>query len=195
MTRTKRIVTTSGLAVAALVTSSAPAGAEVLEHGRESFINIEVIDDYCDLPGFPDLTVHREQRFEFTFLARSQGPDGLVYFADHIRFTTVRTNVANGKTVTTKGRFLTKDVKVTDNGDGTLTVRVATTGSDQTVNSAGKLVQNESGRTVFEVLIDHHGTPADPSDDEEIEFLGVTQDNFHIKPDRDFCEIVHENLA
>ena len=95
-----------------------------------------MIDDYCDLPGFPDLTVNREQRIETSSLVHS-GPDGLVYAVDHVRFTTVRTNVANGKTVTTKGRYTTRDAKVTDNGDGTFTVLAASTGSDQSYNSAG----------------------------------------------------------
>jgi hypothetical protein len=188
----KGVVTASAVAVAAFVLPATQVAAEPLEHDHYSDVNIEVIEDYCDLPGFPDLTVLREQRFDGQILAQSRGPDGFAYWADHLRFVTVRTNVANGKTLTSEGQYNTTDQKVIDNGDGTLTIRMAITGSDHSYDSAGTFVHRIAGHLDFEVVIDHNGTP-DPSDDEFIETL--TKAVGHDSDSRDFCLIVHENLA
>jgi hypothetical protein len=195
VTRKQNIVTTSGLALAAIVTTAAPVQAAPLEHEHFSDTNIEVIEDYCDLPGFTDLTVLREQYFDGQFLVKTQGADGLVYGMDHVSFVTVRTNVANGKSITTEGQYNNRDQRVTDNGDGTLTIRSAFAGSDQSYDTTGDVVQRTAGHSVFEVLVDHGGTPTDPSDDEFLEFLGVTMEVGHNSDTRDFCEIVHENLT
>jgi hypothetical protein len=191
----KGIGTASGVALAAFVLSATPVGAQPLEHDHYSDVTIEVIEDYCDLPGFADLTVLREQRFDGQILVQSRGPDGLAYTANHLRFVTVRTNLANGKTLTSEGHYNTTDRKVIDNGDGTLTIRSALTGSDHSYDTAGTFVHRLAGQGVFEVLFDHHGTPTDPSDDEFLEFLGVTKLVGHDSDSRDFCLIVHENLA
>jgi hypothetical protein len=107
---------------------------------------------------------------------------------------TVRTNLANGKTLTSEGQYNTIEQQVIDN-DGTLTVRVLGTGSDHSYDTDGTFVHRLGGQLVFEALIDHHGTPTDPSDDEFIGFLGVTKAVGHDSDSRDFCQIVHEQLA
>jgi hypothetical protein len=190
----KGIVTASGVALAALGTTP-QVEAEPLEHVHFSDTNIEVIEDYCDLPGFPDLTVLREQYFDGQFLLITKGPDDLAYGAEHLHFTTVRTNLANGKTVTTDGNYITKDQRVIDNGDGTLTIRVNTAGSDHSYNSDGTKVAQIAGQSVFELLIDDGGTPTDPYDDEFLEFLGFTKNFARDTEQGAFCEIIHENLA
>jgi hypothetical protein len=191
----KGLVTASAVALAAFVMAATQVEAGPLEHDHYSDVNVEVIEDYCDLPGFPDLTVLREQRFDGQILVQSRGPDGLVYAADHLRFVTVRTNLANGKTLTTEGHYNTTDQKVIDNGDGTLTIRSAITGSDHSYDTAGSFVHRIAGQGVFEALFDHHGTPTDRSDDEFLEFLGFTKLVGHDSDSRDFCQIVHEHLA
>jgi hypothetical protein len=71
--------------------------------------------------------------------------------------------------------FLDKDRKVTDNGDGTLTILVGQTGGDRWYDSDGKVVFKDGGGVWFKVLVDNNGTPTDPFDDEFIEFLGVSR--------------------
>jgi hypothetical protein len=77
----KCIVTASGVVLAAFVMSATQVEARPLEHDHYSDVNVEVIEDYCDLPGFADLTVLREQRLDGQILVQSRGPDGLVYVA------------------------------------------------------------------------------------------------------------------
>jgi hypothetical protein len=56
-------------------------------------------------------------------------------------------------------------------GDGTLTILVLATGSDRWLDSDGKLLFANPGQIRFEILIDHNGTPSDPSDDVFLEDL------------------------
>lgn len=63
-----------------------------------------------------------------------------------------------------------KDLHVTDNGDGTLTIVVLATGNYTLYGEDGHAIARNAGQVRFEVLIDHNGTPGDPSDDSELDF-------------------------
>lgn len=134
----------------------------------------EVVDDFCGEPG---LTVRFDRVVDGRFQGVAHGPDRLIYFAEHVSFTSVITNPANGNAVTDKGRVLTKDSKVVDNGDGTLTVSILATGAFTLYGADGKAIARDPGQIRFAVLIDHGGTPTDPSDDTELAFLGVTKES------------------
>ena len=54
---------------------------------------------------------------------------------------------------------------MTDNGDGTLTVVFKATGNAVLYGANGKAIARNPGQVQFELLIDHGGTPNDPSDD------------------------------
>jgi hypothetical protein len=84
-------------------------------------------------------------------------------------FTSVYTNVANDNAVTEVGKSVLKDLRVTDNGDGTLTILVLTTGPDTVYGPDGKALLRNPGQVRLESLVDHGGTPTDPSDDEVLE--------------------------
>ena len=68
-----------------------------------------------------------------------------------------------------------KDLRVTDNGDGTLTILVLSTGNIAVYGPDGKALARNPGQVRFELLVDHGGTPTDPSDDEFLEFLGLVK--------------------
>jgi hypothetical protein len=129
--------------------------------------------------------------FEVTgsFLLNSKGPDGLAFGMETRHGSVSFTNVANGKTVTAVFNNVVKDLKVTDNGDGTLTILVLATGSDKWIGPDGKLLFNDPGQIRFEVLIDDGGTPTDPSDDEFIADLGLVKGSTgrNDTQDLDFC--------
>jgi hypothetical protein len=98
----------------------------------------------------------------------------LPYFHLNARFTTVFTNVVNQNTATQVGQFVNKDLRVTDNGDGTLTLLVLDTGSFAVYGPDGKApdgkaIARDSGQVRLELLVDHGGTPNDPFDDEVLE--------------------------
>jgi hypothetical protein len=59
-----------------------------------------------------------------------------------------------------------KDLSVTDNGDGTITVRLALTGIAEFVRSDdGTRLIMDLGRVVFATVLDYNGTPTDVEDD------------------------------
>lgn len=182
----------AALAVILATAVATPANARPIEREHYDVTNVEVIADYCDLEGRPDLTVRREQHFVGTFQWKSRGPEDLPYTSDHLHYTTARTNIANGKSITSDGATKTLDRRVTDNGDNTSTVRVSSLTSDISYDGSGNTVHRFVSRTVDELLIDNGGTPTDPSDDEFLDFLRNVRENVQVNsPDLDFCEIVH----
>ena len=105
-------------------------------------------------------------------LPRSSGRDRLAYFLEHGTVTQVFTNPATDKSVTAVAKFIEKDLRVTDNGDGTLTILVLSTGNGVVYGEDGKAIARNPGQVRFEILIDHNGTPADPDDDDFLADLG-----------------------
>jgi hypothetical protein len=170
-----------GATVAVTLAAAASAGQIVREsfHDEGTF----VIENFCDVPG---LIVENMFVADGSVRAVPHGPNGLAYFLEHATQTNVFTNVANGKAVTLVGKVTEKDLKVTDNGDGTLTILVLATGNDVLYGPDGKAIARNPGQIRFEILVDHGGTPTDPSDDEFLEFLGVVKESTGRSDD--FCE-------
>lgn len=122
-------------------------------------------------------------------MVRTRGREGLVYFAANVHGTTTYTNLDTKKTYTNVYNFSDRNQQVTDNGDGTLTITIATPGSNRWYGSDGRLLFVSAGTFWFQILVDHGGTPTDPSDDVEIEdsFVGVKQAGLDQTAGRDFC--------
>jgi len=190
-----RLARTLGLAVGlAMVGSMALAGgasAKPIEHTEFLDEFSETIENFCDVPG---LTVQHDNAANVRLLINPHGPDGLIYFHANVKFTGVFTNLANGNTVTEVGNAVDKDLRVTDNGDGTLTILALTTGNAAVFGPDGKALGRNPGQVRFEFVVDHAGTPTDPTDDEEIE------DSFRLVKGStgrtdDFCAAVLPVLA
>jgi hypothetical protein len=131
------------------------------------------------------LTVREAFVLDVRVRAVSHGPDGFAYFLEHVKETSVLTNLANGKSVTfVRTGSSSKDLKVTDNGDGTLTTLVRVVGDDVLYGADGKVIARDPGQSRFEVLSDHGGTPTDPFDDEVISVERVTESTGRTD---DFC--------
>jgi len=163
------LVATASIALAA----AAGAGGQLFrELVDENESNIET--NFCGVEG---LTVEFATHRVGTSHAVPHGRNGLVYFGFNLKVTDVVTNLANGNSVTSFSTVRDKDQQITDNGDGTLTILVLTTGNSVLYGENGKVIARNPGQVRFEVLIDHGGTPSDPSDDEFIEFLGVVKDS------------------
>ena len=158
---------------AAVVLATAASGGSVFRetvHEEDTL----VLNDFCDVPG---LSVQLAFVLDISVHAVPHGPDGLVYFLQHGTETDVFTNLANGKSVTGVLNVIEKDKRVTDNGDGTLTILILATGNAVLYGEDGKAIARDPGQIRFEILIDDGGTPADPSDDEFLAFLGVVKDS------------------
>lgn len=163
---------------------------------RERFVESgsEVIEDFCEVEG---LTVHEqfEDHVNLTFVGH--GRDRIAYFGATVHGWTSWTNTDNGKTLKSVYNFVDKDQKIVDNGDGTLTILVLNAGGGKIYGPDGKLLFKDPGQTRFEVLIDHGGTPSDPSDDEFLEFLGVVKPSTGVNDleGRDFCEDIQTYIG
>ncbi len=164
--------------------------AKVIEHEHFQDTTSEVISGFCG-----DLTVRETFDISGMALVSAKGRDGLVYFKEGSRGTVTWTNLANNKTMYVAFTANNKDLKVTDNGDGTLTILGMSTGSATLYGPDGRLFR-DIGQFRFEVLIDHSGTPTDPSDDVELEFLGVVKSTgINETVGRDFCADIHEFIG
>jgi hypothetical protein len=144
---------------ATLVAAIANAGKVSRETIHEEF---EFVDEnFCDAGLAVDVAVVLDIRVH----AVPHGRDRLVYFLQHGRETDVFTNPANGASVRSVSKVIEKDLRVTDNGDGTLTVLLLATGNAVVYGENGKAIARNPGQIRIELLIDHGGTPNDPSDD------------------------------
>ena len=91
-------------------------------HDEGTFVH----QNYCGVAG---LTVSDSAVTRRNGTRSAHGPDELAYFLDHFKQSGAFTNLANGKAVTFVTKAITKDLTVTDNGDGTLTVVMLLTGN------------------------------------------------------------------
>jgi hypothetical protein len=170
-----------GAATALVIATAASAGLILKEtfHDEGTF----VLEDFCDVPG---LTIEGAFTVDGRVHAVPHGASGLAYFVEHIRATTVLTNPETDAATTEVATVLQKDQRVTDNGDGTLTILVLGTGNDVVYGPDGKAIARNPGQVQFEILIDDGGTPTDPSDDEFLEDLGTVKESTGRTDD--FCE-------
>jgi hypothetical protein len=182
--RVLRMSVAMGLATVAVTAFAAVGSAGKLfsEPIDETESSIET--DFCGVEGLTvDFTSHIVGRVQ----AVPHGPDQLPYFSFKLKVTDVVTNLANGNDVLSEATVRDKDLRVTDNGDGTLTLLVLTTGNSVLYGEDGKVIARNPGQVRFEILVDHGGTPSDPSDDEELEFLGVVKESTGRSDD--FCAL------
>ena len=174
-------------AIAAGVTFAAAASVEAAPIERGSFHDedSETLIDFCG-----DLDVIHSWDVSGTFLGVARGSKGLVHFRDSVRGTDVWTNTETGRSYTQKWTANSRDLKVTDNGDGTLTILIQASGGSRWYDGEGKLVLRDPGLVRFEILVDHNGTPSDPSDDKEIANLGIVKGSTGLNETegRDFCD-------
>ncbi len=169
-----------GLAVVAVLAVPAAAGAKPLEHDH---FHEEEHDTVVEC----GLTLQHDRVVDGHFLFNRHGPDGLAYGGEQLRGTDTLT-LPNGHTFVQTFATATKDLRVTDNGDGTLTIIGQGAGNLVVSGSDSPVVLRDTGITRVEVLIDNAGTPTDPSDDEFLEFVGVVKESTGRNDTGEFCE-------
>ena len=180
------MIASAGIAIG----SAIPAAARPSEHfdisGSGSVIAQEENPNFCaEAVDFPVL---HEWEVDGMFLFNERG-GGLDYAVSPFRRTDVWTNTLNDKSFTITRSVLEKDHSITDNGDGTLTIIFAVSGIERAYGPDGTLLFVDTGTLRIEVLIDHGGTPADPADDELLEFIGEVFNPGRADTDgRDFCD-------
>ena len=170
-----------GATAAVTLAAAASAGQVFREtiHDEDTL----VLADFCDQQA---LTVELAFVLDLRVHAVPHGRDRLDYFLQHGIRTEVLTNPANGKSLTSVATVIEKDMRVTDNGDGTMTILILASGNAVLYGENGKAIARDPGQIRFKILIDHGGTPTDPTDDEFLADLGVVKDSTGRSDD--FCE-------
>ena len=151
-------------AVASVVLAAEASAAQVFQeryHHEATTFN----KDFCGADG---LSTRHDFVVDGKVRAVERG-DGFEYFLDHLKETEVITNLANRKTVTAVLKYNVKTLKLTDNGDGTITAVEKLTGSTVLYRADGKSIGRTTGQSRVRFVFDHGGTPTDPEDDELVD--------------------------
>lgn len=171
------------LATATGLTGAAPVAAAPLDSGNF----VDHVDEVFDCAGTPTRNVG-DFHVKFTVV---QHGNGFAYYRESVRGHQVYTNLDTGGTYSTTFSANSRDHKITDNGDGTITIVSQGSGVSSWYDKNGDRVLKDSGVFRFSVDIDLNGTPDNPDDDTEV------ADSFQlVKPrtgrtdtvDRDFCD-------
>jgi len=168
---------------AATVIAAPSATARPLERG--TFVDgFSVTDEnFCDAGVVVDIDATQEVRFLFN----TRKPGTAPYWKANAWETIVYSNL-EGDSVTEVTRLVDKDLAITDNGDGTMTILILATGNTTVFDESGKAVARNPGQVRYEVLIDYGDDIADPSDDAFLEFLGLVTESTGRTDD--FCAAV-----
>ena len=172
MTHSRKFVAMLACCVAA---SAALVGHASADQGFDERFHEEgtfEIENFC---GVHRLTVSDDFVVDAKIGTRPHGPDSFPSFFNHFKETEVLTNLANGKTVTLVNVLTEKELKVTNNGDGTLTILLFGTGNTVLYGADGKAIARNPGQGRIRLLVDHGGTPTDPDDDELIDLEVVKE--------------------
>jgi hypothetical protein len=170
-------------AIALLGATATPASAAVV--GNQHFVDSGTETfDFC-----PGINAEHSWRDSVHELVRTAGPDGLVHFSANVHGQQVFENLDTGGTYTSVYTFTDKDLKVVNNGDGTLTITIQNTGSFKWIDTDGNTVLRGAGNFRFQIDVDYAGTLTDPSDDVEIEgsFVELKNAGIDQTAGRDFC--------
>jgi hypothetical protein len=129
----------------------------------------ETVTDFCGEAG---LTVegHFTGQLDGQVRAAKEGEFPLV--SAHAAFEETWTG-PNGEVVTVTANRRERDVAITDNGDGTYTVRVQVTGAFVTIVGPDGARSLDRGLAVADIRWNYNGTPSDLTDDVLVGIDGI----------------------
>jgi len=151
-----------GLAVAAQL-ASAPATARPLDKGHFR----DVFTDAYDCNGTPAQD-DGDVRVNFLLNQRGGSKHAFPYYRESAHGTIVHTNLNTGGTYTEVFTANSRDHKIVNNGDGTITITAFASGGSRFYDQNGKLVLKDTGQIRFAFDVDYNGTPGNPDDDVEV---------------------------
>jgi hypothetical protein len=182
----RRLLASALAGVAAMAVMSPPSVARPIERGHFS----ESITEFVDCDGLP---VRVNIDVDWAFLLNSRGRDRLPYGMETSHGEQVWTNLTTGKRITVVTNFVVKDQRITDNGDGTFTILVKSSGGVRVYGPDGKPLLNDPGQSRSVLLIDNGGTLTDPFDDVFLEDLGRVKSTGRNDLDgRSFCDLMRD---
>jgi hypothetical protein len=132
---------------------SSPSSARVVE--GEAFHDefSGTIENFCDA----GIDVDFEGSVDGRYRVVDRGPHNeLDFFMERTRIVQVFTDQLTGQQATDiQPGTLNKDLKLTDNGDGTITIIVLATGGARTYGDSGQLIARNSGQVRFRIVYDY----------------------------------------
>lgn len=123
-------------------------------------------EDFCGVEG---LSVDQSGTFHSRLKILTKR-SGIVYFMEHITTDEILTGVTSGRSVRIHTAFLAKDLRIVDNGDGTITITQLLTGPSTVYGEDGKAIARDPGQVRFRIVLDTNGTLGNPDDDIELSF-------------------------
>jgi FlaG/FlaF family flagellin (archaellin) len=188
----RRIVIILAAATASVLagagTAAPAAQAQLVDRSHERITNTSEAQ-ICglDLVSTADFVLNQQER-----IARS----GFPLFQGIANGTQTFTNPDTGKSITNQFAGVAfKDLSVTDNGDGTITLRTASAGlPEKLVLPDGTIVNMDVGQIVVVSVLDYNGTPTNADDDTLLSQSVVFQAGPHPDLDSNF-ELFCQNLV
>jgi len=151
-----------GLVILGSVLAGAPATAKPIDKGH--FHDVFTGDPY-DCDGIP---AQDSGDVSGNFVFNQRGSSAFPYYRESIHGTVVTTNLETGGTYTNIFTSNTRDQKIVDNGDGTITITSRGSGSSRYYDADGNFVLKDPGELIVAFDIDYNGTPGDPDDDIDV---------------------------
>ncbi len=188
--KSRRLLTGVFATSLAMAVTSVPVAARPIERGHFSESLTEFVD--CG-----DVMVRVDIDVDWGFVLNPHGRDRLPYGMETSHGQQVWTNLTTDKSLTVVSNFVVKDQQIMDNGDGTLTIVVKSSGGVNLFGPDGKLLFKDPGQSRSVLLIDHGGTPADPTDDVFLEDLGRIKGSTgrNDLEGRSFCDLVRDDAV
>ncbi len=176
---------------AATPAAAAPPIIEHFDEHQEVLFVAGADPEFCPDLSFDVLWV---EDAEGTFRFVRHG-DGDYHGGASVKVAGSYTNPETGLTFSYTGSFSDRDIGVSDNGDGTVTLEVVNAGIFKYYDDAGERLFIDAGRNRFTIVLDTGGTPSDPSDDEFVAFLGNELNGRFDTAERDFCADLEEFIG
>jgi hypothetical protein len=178
-TRVRRLAAVT-CAAAAVTAGAAVSGADpaVVVHFEDEFTETYPSGDpdfFCTL----DFEVVQHFEESGTFVGGTRGPDGAFYGGARFTGTNTFSNPANGKSYQSRFAGTDRDQRITDNGDGTVSIQVQQTGPTRWY-VGDTLTFVDTGMNRFTLLFDTEGN--------ELGVVSLDKIAGHYGTDgRDFC--------
>jgi len=91
-----------------------------------------------------------------------RGSSPFPFYRESTHGTLVTTNLATGGTFTDVFAVTSNDHTIVDNGDGTITLTISSSGGTRYYDAHGNYVLKDPGTVRYAVDINYNGTPGDP---------------------------------
>lgn len=181
----------AALAVAAVAAVGLTFGVSVslaapIEQGRFDEQSSWIVRRYCG-----DLRVLIDFHDQGVFVGRPAGTELFLRFTVSHHGASTHTNLATGRAFTFVWNYLEQDIKVTDNGDGTVSVLSQLPGPETIYGPDGQLLSTSGGTMRLLTVIDFAATPLDPSDDQFVRQELVSSNGGKPQPAFNYCDSFH----